>query len=131
MPVGAIVANNLTPGGVLQDCRDGELFRAIRHSYGHDGKLLAFMSQLSYRQLSDDDIQAVIAFLRTQEPIASAGPQGDHINRLGALVFFGAGMLAAPAPVEDTITARPKARGRSTASTWRPSATAAAATGRT
>jgi mono/diheme cytochrome c family protein len=108
MPVGAIVANNLTPGGVLKDRSDGELFRAIRHSYGKDGRLLSFMSQLSYRQLSDDDIQAVIAFLRTQEPVASAGPQGDHINMLGALVFFGAGMLPAPVPVENTITAPPE-----------------------
>ena len=49
----------------------------------------------------------MIAFLRTQESVASAGPQGDHINLLGALVFFSAGKLPAPAPVAHTITAPP------------------------
>ncbi len=108
MPIGAIVTSNLTPGGVLKDRSDGELFRAIRNGYGKDGKLLSFMSQLSYRQLSDDDIKAVIAFLRSQQPVTSDQPGGDHINLLGAAVFFGAGMLPAPAPIEGVITAPPR-----------------------
>lgn len=107
MPIGAVVTANITPGGVLKERTDGELFRAIRQGYGKDGRLLAFMSQLSYRQLSDDDIQAVIAFLRSQDAVASAGPDGDHINLLGAIVFFGAGMLPAPAPIAGVIAAPP------------------------
>jgi mono/diheme cytochrome c family protein len=108
MPIGSVVTANLTPGGVLNDRSDGELFRAIRQGYGKDGRLLAFMSQLAYRQLSDDDIKAVIAFLRSQEPAASTGPEGDRINLLGAVVFFGAGMLPPPTPVEGVVAAPPK-----------------------
>jgi cytochrome c553 len=107
MPVGAIVSSNLTPGGVLKDRSDGELFRAIRHGYGKDGELLSFMSQLSYRQLSDDDIAAVIAFLRSQQPVASEKPDGDQINLLGAAVF-GAGMLPVPTPIAGAITTPPR-----------------------
>ena len=108
MPIGSIVTANLTPGGVLRDRTDGELFRAIRHGYGKDGKLLSFMSQLSYRQLSDDDIVAVIAFLRSQQPATGDKGGGDQINLLGAAVFFGAGMLPAPASIEGVITAPPQ-----------------------
>jgi len=66
------------------------------------------MSQLSYRQLSDDDIEAVIAFLRSQEAVATTHPEGDHMNLLGAIVFFGAGMLPAPTPIAGVITAPAK-----------------------
>lgn len=107
MPIGALVAPNLTPGGVLKDRTDGELFRAIRQGYGKDGRLLGFMSQLGYRHLSDADIEAVIAFLRSQDAVASSGPSGDHLNLLGAILFFGTGMLPQPAPIAGLITAPP------------------------
>lgn len=106
-PIGSIVAANITPGGVIKDRSDGELFRAIRHVRGKDGKLLAFMSQIAYRNLSDDDIKAVIAFLRSQQPVTTTHQDGDHINLLGAIMFFGAGMLPIPEPIQGVVTAPP------------------------
>lgn len=64
-PIGQIVATNLTPGGKLAGYTDGEIFRAIRHGVSQDGHKLTMMSLLPYKQMSDDDIMAIIAFLPT------------------------------------------------------------------
>ncbi len=108
MPIGSMVAANLTPGGVLKDRTDGELFRAIRHGYGKDGTLLAFMSFMPYRQLSDDDTKALIAFLRSQPAVETKTNGGDNGNLLGA-ILFGAGMFPVPDPInKNAITAPAK-----------------------
>ncbi len=109
MPIGSMVASNLTPAGVLKDRTDGELFRAIRHGYTKDGTLSVFMSLMPYRQLSDDDTKAVIAFLRSQPPVESQAAGGDNVNFLGALLF-GAGIFPAPDPINKDVIKAP-ARG--------------------
>lgn len=76
--MGQVATENLTPGGKLAGYTDGEIFRAIREGVDQDGRLLLFMSSLSYRELSDDDIEAVIAYLRSHP--ASGG--FDSINHL-------------------------------------------------
>jgi cytochrome c553 len=103
-----MVASNITPGGVLKERTDGELFRAIRHGYGKDGTLLIMMSILPYRQLSDADTKALIAFLRSQ-PAAEGTPNGgDDVNLLAA-ILFGAGMFPQPDPInKNPITAPAK-----------------------
>jgi cytochrome c553 len=73
---------------------------------GQDGKALLEMSFLSVRKLSDEDIEAVIAFLRSQPAEESTGQTGDSVNFLG-MVLFGSGMFPAPEPVEDVIVAPP------------------------
>ncbi|MBI5303430.1 MAG: c-type cytochrome [Chloroflexi bacterium] len=106
MPIGSVVASNITPGGVLKDRTDGELFRALRHGYGKDGTLLIMMSLMPYRQLSDDDTKALIAFLRSQ-PAAEGTPQGgDDVNLLGA-ILFGAGMFPNPDPINKNAISAP------------------------
>lgn len=105
-PIGQIIPENLTPGGKLADYSDGELFRVIRHGVNQDGRLLAFMSLLPYGQMSDEDIMALIAFLRSQPAVTSSGPTGDKLNFLG-VIFFGAGLFPAPEKQPDTIAAIP------------------------
>lgn len=108
MPIGAIVTANITSGGVLKNRTDGELFRAIRHGYTKDGTLSVFMSIMPYRQLSDDDTKAVIAFLRSQPAVETASNGGDNVNVLGA-ILFGAGMFPNPDPInKNPITAPAK-----------------------
>ncbi|CAG1002615.1 partial Fructose dehydrogenase cytochrome subunit, partial [Gammaproteobacteria bacterium] len=108
MPIGSLVASNLTPGGVLKNRTDGELFRVIRHGVAQDGKLSIFMSFMPYRQLSDDDTQAVIAFLRSQ-PAAEGTPNGGDDPNLLAAILFGAGMFPNPDPInKNAITAPAK-----------------------
>lgn len=109
--IGAMVAENLTPGGKLAGYSDGELFQSLRHAVGQDGNNLAFMSFLPYGQLSDEDTEAIIAYLRTlpaEETAVETGVEtGDKLNFIGA-VMFGAGMFG-PQPDRGTgvITAPP------------------------
>ena len=105
--IGAMAAENLTPGGKLAGYSDGELFRALRQSVNREGHNLGFMSFLPYAQLSDQDTQAIIAYLRSLPPAPTAAATGDRFNFLGALML-GAGMFG-PQPDRTTgvVTAPP------------------------
>lgn len=107
LPIGHFVAANLTPGGILAERTDGELFRAIRHGYGK-GERAGFMSFMPYRQLSDADTRAIIAFLRSQEPVPTQTNGGDRINVLGAILMYGLGVYPFPETTDGVITAPPK-----------------------
>lgn len=105
--VGKTVTANLTPGGDLANYTDGEIFRVIRHAVDKDGHKLAFMSFLSYNQLSDDDTKAIIAYLRSLPADPGTGPGGDSLNFLG-MIMFGSGLVPAAEPVEGVVTAPPE-----------------------
>lgn len=105
IPIGKLVAANLTPGGVLAERTDGELFRAIRYGYGKSARA-AVMTFMPYRQLSDDDTKAIIAFLRSQEPVTTYGDH-DGLNILGAILLFGAGLEPLPEKIDGPIPAPP------------------------
>ncbi len=63
------------------------------------------MPLLPFGGMSDDDIIAVIAFLRSQPEVASTGPTGDDLNFLG-MILFGAGLFP-PAEVRPASIAAP------------------------
>ena len=69
---GTIVARNLTPDpetGIGQ-WTDGEIVRAIREGVSRDGRpLFPLMNYPGYRDLSDSDVLAVVAYLRTLKPV--------------------------------------------------------------
>jgi mono/diheme cytochrome c family protein len=69
---GTIVAPNLTPDREtgVGDWTDGEIVRAIREGVSRDGTpLFPFMNYPEYRNLSDDDVLAIVSYLRTQKPV--------------------------------------------------------------
>jgi mono/diheme cytochrome c family protein len=69
---GTIVAANLTPDPETGIGRwtDGEIVRAMREGIGRDGRaLFPLMNYPHYRDLSDEDVLAIVAYLRTQTPI--------------------------------------------------------------
>lgn len=72
-----LVAPNLTPDpktGIGQ-WSDGQLGRAIREGIGHDGRVLSpRMWYKTFRHLSDSDLAAVIAYLRSREPVSNPLP---------------------------------------------------------
>jgi mono/diheme cytochrome c family protein len=106
--IGDMVAENLTPGGKLADYSDGELFRVMRYSIDQQGHELGMMSFLPYRELSNDDTEAIIAYLRSLPPVPTTGVTGDKMNFLGA-VMSGAGLFGeAPPPAPATVTAPPQ-----------------------
>jgi mono/diheme cytochrome c family protein len=93
MPLGTYVSANLTPAGPLKDWSDGEIFRAIRNGIDRDGNVLFAMSGARGRHLSDEDIEAVIAYLRSQPAVVNDTQMPlDQFNPL-ALILVGAGVI--------------------------------------
>jgi len=71
---GRYYASNITPAH-FRDWTDGELFRAITAGVSKDGRaLFPIMPYKSYGQLDEEDIKAVIAFMRNLKPV---------VNRVG------------------------------------------------
>lgn len=66
-PIGYLPAPNLTAGegGIGQAYSDEEWERAIRHGVAQDGRTITFMAANYYANLSDDDVAAVIAYLKS------------------------------------------------------------------
>jgi mono/diheme cytochrome c family protein len=103
------VSSNLTPAGELRRWSDGEIFRAIRNGLDADGHWLIVMSYTNAGKLSDDDIQALIAYIRSRPRAGenSTNPP-DWLNPLG-VIMLGAGMLPGGKPVfTGVIRAPPK-----------------------
>lgn len=105
-PLGIIYATNLTPAGPLQAWTDGEIVRAIREGIAHDGRPLIIMPSQAYRHLSDADVHALVAYLRSQPAVENPQPE-RNLNILAAL-FLGAGLFPTSVqPPVGTVTAPP------------------------
>ena len=85
--IGSFYSANLTPAGPLKDWTDGEIFRALRDNVDKDGNRLVMMSNTNVRYISDEDLHAIIAFLRSQPPVEKENPQPlDQPNFLAVLI---------------------------------------------
>lgn len=104
--MGSMVTENLTPGGKLASYTDGELFRALRHSVNKQGHKLGFMDFLPYKELSDADTEAIIAYLRSQPAAQTSVTTGDDMNFIGVLLI-GSGMFPPTSFGAETVTAPP------------------------
>lgn len=72
-----IVAPNLTPDPETGagEWTDEQLIRAIRRGIGHDGRPLhPLMYYDKFRRLTDADVKAVVAYLRSLEPVRNPLP---------------------------------------------------------
>jgi mono/diheme cytochrome c family protein len=87
-PAGTMYAANLTPAGEIKDWSDGEIIRAIREGVHKSGRSLIVMPSESFRNLSDADVQAIVAYLRSQ-PASGRDTPPTKLNVVGAL-FVGA-----------------------------------------
>jgi mono/diheme cytochrome c family protein len=99
-PVGTLYATNLTPAGEIKDWSDGEIIRAIREGVHKNGRALIIMPSEVFHNLSDVDVQAIVAYLRSQ-PATGPGTPTTKLNVVGAL-FIGAGL--APTSAQPPIT---------------------------
>lgn len=90
-PLATLTGPNITPGGVLSVYEDGEIARVIRHGVRKDGRSLAFMPSQELSWLPDDDLTAIVSYLRTVPPVEKAnGPNevgvlGKVLDRQGQL----------------------------------------------
>jgi cytochrome c553 len=84
---------NLTSGagGVGDTNTDEDWVRAIRHGVGHDGEGLVLMPSRIWYYLSDEDLGALIAYLKSLPPVdkemppTDLGPLGRVMLTLGQL----------------------------------------------
>jgi mono/diheme cytochrome c family protein len=71
---------NITPDhehGVGQ-WTDGEIMRAIREGISRDGRtLFPMMPYPAYHALADEDLHAIVAYLRTTKPVAQKAPPSE------------------------------------------------------
>jgi cytochrome c553 len=83
-PLGTLYAPNLTPSGNIKDWTDGEVIRAIREGIHKNGRSLLIMP--ARYAMSDDDVQALVAYLRSQP--ATGGPTPANQFSLFGAVFI-------------------------------------------
>ena len=100
-PLGTIRSTNITPDEEtgIGKYTDAELARAIRHGVGKDDRGLLFM--MSVGGHSDEDLTAVISYLRTTEPVKNEVPESE-VGVMGKVLFQTAmAFFAAPHDYSD------------------------------
>jgi mono/diheme cytochrome c family protein len=105
LPLGTIIAPNLTPAGEIKDWTDGEIIRAFRQARDPKGmSLLMPVQALSH--ISDSDSQALVAYLRSQPTVQNQVPPVNPSLLLA--VFVGAGLFDLnPAPISQPVVVPP------------------------
>ena len=103
--LGFLVASNITPAGV-GDWSDGELYRAIAGGVTPDGEaLFPLMPYPEYGTMDVEDITAIIAYLRTHDPIETAHPERELGRPLPLIVRL---MPSPPEPADRPAPGTPE-----------------------
>jgi mono/diheme cytochrome c family protein len=101
-PIGLVTAPNLTggAGGVGAAYSDEDWVRAIRHGVGRDGRTLAIMPSNAFAHLSDADLGALIAYLKSVPPADNELP-ARNIMFPGTILFGVLGYSSMPVSLID------------------------------
>ncbi len=102
IPPGTFRAPNLTPDMEtgIGKFSDGELVRAMRYSVNHRNKLM--FPFMPFNEMSEEDVTALISFLRSQEPVKNEIKPTEYSFLGKALINLG---VVKPNP---PVTAPPK-----------------------
>lgn len=96
-PFGSFTARNLTPDPTgIGAMTDAQLARSIRHGVDERGKLSPMM-RIAVGPMSDEDITAIVSWLRAQAPIAAKRPFYE-LGFIGKVVALDFTPRLAPAP---------------------------------
>ncbi|MCC7165537.1 MAG: c-type cytochrome [Anaerolineae bacterium] len=107
LPLGDLYAPNITPAGKIKELSDNDLYRILRTGVEPNGHL-TFMGGVTARFMSDDDAQAVVAYLRQSTPVENQTPPISFSPLL--TLFAGAGLISFNVPdVLQPINSPPKA----------------------
>jgi mono/diheme cytochrome c family protein len=95
--IGTLWAKNLTrgAGGLPANYDDAAFERAIRHGLRQDGVRLVVMPSEEYQRISDEDLGAIIAFLKARPPVdretpaPKLGPLARVLYLAGQFPLFG------------------------------------------
>jgi mono/diheme cytochrome c family protein len=97
--IGRIWGPNLTSGvgGLPRDYRDEDLVRVIRHGVTRSGRSVRLMPSEHLRAMSDADLGALIAWLRSVPPVDATPPeaQAGPATRLALVAGLAPELLAA------------------------------------
>lgn len=85
-PFGSIYTPNITPDSAtgIGAWSDEQLAQSLRYNVGHDRK--ALVGIMPFNEMSDDDLTAVISYLRTMKPVQHQVPEHD-LNMLGKMLM--------------------------------------------
>jgi mono/diheme cytochrome c family protein len=86
LPIGTFVSPNLTPDPEtgIGKYTDAQLARALRHGVAPDGRML--FPIMPFQHLSDEDLVAILSYLRSQEPVVAARPK-PQLTMLGKVLW--------------------------------------------
>jgi len=99
-PAGKVDSANLTSGegGIGREfTTDADYIRAIRHGVGPDGKPIFMPAVAAFQSMSDQDLGALIAYLKTVPPV-NHKTNGQQFTPL-AKILIGVGVIKLPVEI--------------------------------
>ena len=107
-PVARLAGSNLTRGrgGVApRYAADADWVRAIRNGVAPDGRALLFMPSHEFNPLGDEDVGALVAYIRALPPVDSDLP-APSVGPLGRALFLAGQVPLLPAELIDHAAPR-------------------------
>jgi mono/diheme cytochrome c family protein len=86
LPFGTIHTPNLTPDleTGIGTYTDEQLYNAVKNNISHSGR--ALVGFMSYNHMGDEDIMAIISYLRTTSPVRNEVPENEY-NIVGKILM--------------------------------------------
>jgi mono/diheme cytochrome c family protein len=108
--IGRLTATNLTrgEGGIASQYTDADWIRAIRHGVSPAGRALVFMPSHEFYPIGDDDLAAMIAYIKSVPPVDRVHP-ANRVGPIAALLHVMGKMPLLPARMIDHTAPRPVA----------------------
>ncbi len=108
--VARLNAMNLTrgEGGIGGQMSDLDWERAIRHGVAPDGRKLLFMPSQEYQYLNDDDLGALVAYLKSVPPVNRSWP-ASGVGPIGRALYLKGDLPLLSAEIIDHTAAPPAA----------------------
>ena len=108
LPLGVATPPNLTPGGRIDEWSDGELQRAIREGTYPNGHMMPVMATNTFRVFSQEDLDSIISYLRSQPAVESTEAPKQVLTPL-AMAMLTLGMIPVkPVPDPEIPAAVPR-----------------------
>jgi mono/diheme cytochrome c family protein len=111
-PVGRVYGANLTrgKGGIGAALTDADIMRAMQHGVGRDGRPLKVMPSTDYVHLTESDLAAIVAWVKTRpavdmaQPPVRVGPVGRALFLAGKLPILHAERIDHARPATMTVS---------------------------
>lgn len=78
LPIGNFYPRNITPDNEtgIGKLTDEQIARSLRYGVGHDGR--ALLDFMPFHNTSDEDLTAIISYLRTMQPVKNKVPENSY-----------------------------------------------------